>query len=83
MGDRVSRFEEREVCVRDPAGERTVRCLWVPRSGGKVLVLWPAGSAQPGDRVESQGQRYRVEVTGEADERFERATLAVEEEAQP
>ena len=84
----MSRFEQKRVQVRPSGGgELELPCLWIPRSGGKVLAIWRTGAAPREALVVSDGRTYVVESLAPVDKVTDRATLApvdeVTEEAAP
>ena len=72
----MSRVDRRRVRVRLPDGsEVEIPCLWIPRSGDKVLVVWRIGSAPVGSAVLHEGRSYVVLSIAPNDEITEGATL--------
>lgn len=72
----MSRFEQRLVQVTPPDGaEFELPCVWVPRSGGKVLAIWRTGSAPEQSLIVSEGEAYVIAAILPVNEVTERATL--------
>ncbi|MBA2565921.1 MAG: hypothetical protein H0V09_10950 [Gemmatimonadetes bacterium] len=72
----MSRFEQRRVVARTPAGEEVeVPCVWVPRSGRRVLAIWRREGVPAGSHVVSEGVTYRVRIVSPLNETTDRATL--------
>ena len=75
----MSRIDARHVRVEPPGGQPfDLPCVWIPRSGDKVLALWRIGAAAPGTRVRADGVTWVVAAIRPNDAITEAATLEPE-----
>ena len=72
----MSRIDARSVRVEPADGPAfDLPCVWIPRSGDKVLALWRIGAAPAGTRILADGDTWVVAALRPNDAVTEAATL--------